>query len=325
MEKHNQYYNRPVLREGVVSKVRTESASFSYWDTSFEVDFSPELKPALGNFLKRLEKGLDIESFEKKYPEFTSFAGDLFSTFDRYGFVTESSMPENGKYISGLAFWKEIDRYVTQYLGAKELPLAKRFLNGQIDKPILLNYALQYYHFVKAGPQIIASAMANADRSSVRDILEHFLVSELGHDKLLLKSLAGEGIKAEKVKKTIPLPETFALITAYQVMADQEPLSFYASVFLVEEERPGFNQLFKTTCKQLGLSEAFYKPILAHSEINEEEDHGEISREILQHYTMISSETRMVVLKQIQHILNCMIALESAIIREAEVCFKSIK
>lgn len=319
------YYNKPKFRKNVKADVQPNSASFSYAETSFSIEFDQGKAEAVNNLLMGLKTGINFKEFQQRFPEFAGQADELFGTFDRYGFISEAQMPETVKALTGKQLWKIIDTYTTDFLQNATMPLGLQLWNSEATKSVILTYALQYYHFVKAGPTIIAAAYANADREPVRKLLEHFLVSELRHDELLLKALAGAGMNIEKVKRSVPLPETFALISAFHVMASQEPLSFYATVFLVEEERPAFNEALVRASKAVGLKKSFYDPILSHSHINEEEDHGGISLELLQHYSAISDESKIVALKQVHAVLESMIELEKAIIRDAEVCTCSIK
>lgn len=318
MSNTDQYYNKPVFRPGIKKTLGAKSAVFDYEGTSFDVEYSPELKPALSKFMAGMEKGLDFERFVSDFPAFGDYADQLLTTLDRYGFITEAAMPKAEKSISGKAFWKEIDKISWLHLAKATSPLAEAMQAKDVSSDILINYAVQYYHFVKAGPQIIAAALSKAEKEPVYEILKEFFLSELDHDKLLLKALEGAGVDPEKVRDSVPLPETFALITAYHVMAEQEPLSFYACLFLVEEEKPRFNEIFLEACRKNKLSERFYKPIISHSVINEEEEHGEITSGILAHYSKISMESRTVVLKQLRNVMDTMIELESAILREAK-------
>ncbi|ETZ22830.1 iron-containing redox enzyme family protein [Pedobacter sp. V48] len=324
MEKHNSYFDKPIFRIGVEVTIENEYAEFKYFDTSFDIEFSDEYELALTTFISKLKTGLNFISFNDEFPFFKDFANELIKTLDRYGFITESSIIINEDYITGLSLWKEIDSYASSYLSNIDLPLGKLLISENVTKEIIINYAIQYYHFVKAGPKIIAAAMALADRPVVHDILQSFLMSELNHDKLLLKALKGAGIDSNKILSSVPLPETFALITSMQVLAHQEPLSFYSCLFLVEEERPLFNELLKTACERVGLSSAFYKPILDHSHINEDEDHGAITEELLRNYSKISQETRIVVFKHVHNNLENLIALEKAVIEEAVNCVKEV-
>ena len=118
----------------------------------------------------------------------------------------------------------------------------------------------------------------------------------------------------QDLQTSLPLPETFAIISALQVFADQEPLTFKALVFLLEEASPEFHSAFIAACEYEGLSQEFWGPITKHAEINDEGAHGNISRSLLARVELVSVEERTVVLKQAVSMVENLIALEHALL-----------
>jgi hypothetical protein len=169
---------------------------------------------------------------------------------------------------------------------------------------------------VRAGPGIIAGSLAHAGDRTTRGILEQFLASELGHDKLIASALASVGIEEAEIDRVLPLPETFSIISALQVAADQEPLTFKALVFLMEEASPEFHQTFVSACEYEGLPAAFWGPITDHAGINDEGAHGSISERLLTQVETVTQEERCVVLKQAMTMIENLIALEHALLRD---------
>jgi hypothetical protein len=104
------------------------------------------------------------------------------------------------------------------------------------------------------------------------------------------------------------------LISGLQVLADQEPLSFKALVFLLEEASPEFHSAFVTACKQSGLCPDFWQPIVSHADINDTGDHGSISKRLLSQVKAVTTEERLVVLKHVATTIESLIALERAIL-----------
>ena len=155
----------------------------------------------------------------------------------------------------------------------------------------------------------------HASDRQTRAILEKFLASEIGHDELILSALMSVGITSDELHASLPLPETFAIISALQVFADQEPLTFKALVFLMEETNPEFHEAFVSACEHEGLGRDFWKPITDHGEINEDGGHGSISSSLLAQVGLVSVEERVVVLKQAFTMIENLVALEHALLK----------
>jgi hypothetical protein len=118
----------------------------------------------------------------------------------------------------------------------------------------------------------------------------------------------------EAQRELLPLPETFALISGLQVLADQEPLSFKALVFLLEEASPEFHDAFVTACERAGLGPDFWQPIVSHADINNDGDHGAISMRLLSQVETVTTEERLVVLKHVATTIESLIGLERAML-----------
>jgi hypothetical protein len=310
-----QYYTRPAFRSGVGASVGESTAEFSYDRVSFGADFCRQAHPHLISLIQGLRDGLDFPAFRLAHGAFAAHADALLQSLDRYGFLRESALPDQGDMISGPALWRDVRAFAEWVKSREAPPLYAALCSGGVGRPGLIAYAVQYYHFVSAGPQIIAAAIPHAQDSASRGILERFLSAEMGHDRLLLASLRAAGVDEGRVAAAVPLPESFALTSGFQVLADQEPLSFYASLFLVEEENPEFHEALVGCCRRASLPEGFWRPILDHAHINEGGDHGAISAELLASVDGISSEARTVVLKQVATAVENLVALEHAILR----------
>jgi len=243
-------------------------------------------------------------------------AHDILQALDRYGFLTETAPPEPGRTISGAAFWTEVAAFVERAKVKARPILYEALRSGRASRAALIRYAREYYHVVRAGPGIIAGSLAHAGNRTTRAILEQFLASELGHDKLIASALASVGIGEAEIDRALPLPETFSIISALQVAADQEPLTFKALVFLMEEASPEFHQAFVSACEYEGLPAAFWGPITDHAGINDEGAHGSISERLLTQVETVTQEERCVVLKQAITMIENLVALEHALLRE---------
>jgi hypothetical protein len=308
------YYRRAVFRPGVEYVIGEDRAVFSYDTISFDIEYNQRAGEEIARLCARLAEGLELQDLTGQFLSFEPYARDIISAFDRYGLLTEGSPPQPEDIITGEIFWQEIDAFAHRAKAKFRPVLYQALREGMVGRDVLIRYATQYYYIVWAGPQIIAGVLPHASDPVTRSILEEFLASELGHDKLLTRSLESAGVNISEVQASLPLPETFALISGLQVLADQEPLSFKALVFLLEEASPEFHDAFVTACGQSGLCPDFWQPIVSHSNINDTWDHGSMSKRLLSQVKAVTTEERLVVLKHVAIIIESLIALERAIL-----------
>ena len=164
-------------------------------------------------------------------------------------------------------------------------------------------------------PRLLAPSIAKYESPATQQILQDFFVSELHHDRLIKNSLTSVGIQLEQIRRMQPLPMTFALCSSLGVFAQQHPLSYKAALMLFEQDDPSFHQLFKQQCDALGLPSGFYQPILLHASINEDGEHGDITKILFAEIPFISPEEQLLVKK------NMAILLESMVKRTHEILY----
>lgn len=309
------YYQKAVFRPGVEYLIADTRVVFSYRDAvSFDIDCNKAASEEIARLCGRLQCGLHPPEELPGFGPFEPYAQEILQALDRYGLLTEGAPPHPGHTISGTAFWHEVAAFTERARLAANPVLYEALRSRQTTRDNLIRYATEYYHVVRAGPAIIAGSLAHAADPRTRAILEGFLASELGHDRLIASSLTSVGIAEATLQRSLPLPETFAIISALQVFADQEPLTFKALVFLMEEASPEFHDAFIAACEYEGLGQAFWGPITSHAEINDAGEHGSISAELLARVELVSTEERVVVLKQALTMVENLVALEHAIL-----------
>jgi hypothetical protein len=96
-------------------------------------------------------------------------------------------------------FWQEVDAFAHRAKVKFRPVLYQTLREDVVGRNALIRYATQYYYVVRAGPQIIAGVLPHASDPVTRSILEEFLVSELGHDKLLTRALESAGVNVAEV------------------------------------------------------------------------------------------------------------------------------
>src|SRR4029450_6095596 len=91
-------------------------------------------------------------------------------------------------------------------------------------------------------------------------------------------------------------------------------LSFEACLFLFERAQPEFVDAFDERCRDLDLPEAFYAPLRLHADINDEHDHEDISRALLELEAVVDSETCSVVKGHVSIMVETLVQQEEEIL-----------
>jgi hypothetical protein len=288
---------------------------FSYRDTvSFDIDCNKAASEEIARLCQWLEEGLDLAAGLPMFGDFEAHAHEVLLAMDRYGLLNDAAPPDPGLMISGAAFWTEVSAFAERAKVKARPVLYEALRAGRTSRDILIRYVKQYYHVVRAGPAIISGSLAHASDPRTRTILEEFLAAELGHDRLIASALASVGVMEQDLHNSLPLPETFAIISALQVFADQEPLTFKALVFLMEVANPEFHRAFVSACEYEGLGQSFWGPIIDHAGVNDDGAHGSISSRLLARVDFVSVEERAVVLKQAVNMIENLVALEHVLL-----------
>lgn len=308
------YYRVVAFRPEVEHVIGERRAVFTYDLVTFDVDLNAAAAGEVERLCAALRMGLSTDEVAHLYPAFEPHVWHLLDAFDRYGLVRELAPFADLDAITGPLFWRQVEAFANRVKFRCRPVLYEALLAGTVTRESLVRYVLEYFHLVSAGPAIIAGSLAHEARYETRSLLDRFLQQEIGHDQMLLRSLLAVGITEERARDAIPLPETFALITSLQTLADHDPLSFKALVFLLEEANPEFHGAFVDACGGVGLDEAFWQPVVDHGGINDDGDHGSISKKLLEYVDVVSAEERVVVLKNVATLIGSLVAFERAVL-----------
>lgn len=311
----SQRFKAPRFREGVQYSKKKDEYHIDYRQQGVVLSWEED-DNSLDLFLSDLlEGGKTSTQLEVDYPALSHEIEGIIEQFDNNYLLTESRYEIIGDSLSGAQFANQLKRYSNarhMQLGTSSLHTA--MVNGTVTRSQLVGYALEYYHIVKSAASVIAPAMAHSSQPAIFDGIKTLFLEEHDHGSLLLKALKAAGVSEDDVKATTPLPSTFSVYSTLGTFARQHLLSFIASLFLFEEPYPEFNDVFVSSCKKLDLPEGFWKPIVGHSDINEEGGHHLITDELLGHISAISAEEARVTL------IHIMTLLETMKIWDAEIC-----
>lgn len=310
------YYERAAFRPAVDALVGDSRAVFTYDLVSFDVDLNATAAEQVDRLCVALgtEAGLSIADIENDFGLFAPHVWEILAALDKYGFLTERGRSDPSAAITGEVFWYQVESFANRVKAHFKPLLYAELTSGNVSAGALLRYAVEYFQLVRHGPRIIAGALPHVGSRRTQQLLEQFLTQEIGHDQMLMRSLVAAGMSENAVLSMQPLPETFALISGLQVMADQHPLAFKSVAFLLEESSPEFHAAFRDASEGVGLGHDFWSPIVRHSEINDDGDHGQISAHLLAEVPTIGSEERVIVLQHLTYLIETLIALEHAVL-----------
>lgn len=233
---------------------------------------------------------------------------EIISTLDKFGLLEESSesLPAPSGVLSGEDFYySRLLPTATKWQSTfGTSPLYERLVTGAITKGEIIGFAIEYYHLVKMSAAIVSSSLSHNVSPAVRKELTKLFIEEYNHDEMMAECLSAVGIPESELLKRNPLPATFSANASLAVYARQHPLSFYSSLFLFETPSHEFNAALLQACRDKGLPEKFYKPILKHSDINEDGDHDLITLNLLKETPAISAEEQHTILVNVCNIIE---------------------
>lgn len=305
---------RPVFRDGVSIHLEAAQVTLSMDRRACSFEFGSDQRMAVESLLESLRLGgKTCAELLRQTPQIAGEIPDLLANFDQLRLLTESaSLP--AAIVSGAQLYREVRRVRDRTVARVAKSLFQDALaGGRATKDQLIGYALEYFWLVREAPGLIGPALASAQTQSERALLQTFLASELGHDRYLRDALSAVGVGDDVLSAHTPLPATFSLGASLGVYSRQHAVSFKACLFLFEEGNGEFIDAFDNCCMKLGLPQAFYEPLRRHAGLNDEFDHGDISRLLLQELPIVDPETSAIVKQNVSVLIETLVQQEEQI------------
>ncbi|MCO5996203.1 thiaminase II/PqqC family protein [Actinoallomurus rhizosphaericola] len=285
-------FERPALRPQVRIEAGDAGATLRYLGDRrwLELDFLHG-GDAEQRFLKLLQEGgRSAADLAEVFPGTADELDELLAALDEQGMLTESATaPAEG--LSGVAAYGRLKRNADAVRARLHSPFVQALAAGEVTRDQLIGYAVEYWHITHLCPRALAPVLARDDISQTAwSKTMAFYQMERNHDRLLEKSLQAVGVSREVLRRVQPLPATMALMAALGVYAYEFPAALFATLFPMEEPEPEFLELFVRRCEELGLPEEFTAPIVAHSGVNEDEDHEAVTLELLAELPFVGLE-----------------------------------
>lgn len=300
----------PKLRDSVSIDKDERSVALSLGNREVTFSFSGPAEYQQGETLVSdlSSGGVARNALISKYPELP--VAEALKELDEDGFLTETpTIPPKG--ISGRQLYREATRVYDAVMAEAAVvypnQISQKLLDDTVTRAELIGYAIEYYHVVAFCPRVLAPGLAHADDYETMMAFRRFYQAEQNHDRMLLKSLAAVGIDP-RGQGIQPLPATFAMMTSLGIYAYHFPLATKTVLFVLEEPQLDFNEAFLRNAKRLRLPEDFWKPINAHSDVNEDGDHEAISLDLMSTVDYVGPEEAHEVLLALADVCEHLVA-----------------
>ncbi len=303
---------RPRLKEGVLLRFTETALEVRGKGQGIAIALTQDEQSEMQQFLRYLQVGgFSQDELADAAPGMGEQVEELLQTFGDRGWLA-TDMPQ--RPLSGQQFYRELERFLTRFKQQfPPSPMMQKMVDGTITREQLIGYSLESYHVTHLCPRLLAPALGQFETAATQALLHEFFTSELHHDTLVENSLKSVGISLEQIHTMQPLPMTFAVCSSLGVFARRHSLSFKSALMLFEEDDKTFHQLFEQRCKDLELPPGFYRPILLHAHINEDGEHDQITKVLLEELPMISVAEQQLVKK------NLIVLLTSMVLRTHEI------
>ena len=151
-------------------------------------------------------------------------------------------------------------------------PGVLKFHLKTVTKDELRAWSVQYYFVTRFAEQCVVGALNHSSNDALRRLLEEFFVGEVGHDKLLERSLIGFGYSEAAVQNLSPHISTVAMMGMLLRTSIFDIPLFITLLGQMEgsEER---SRRYIALLQASGLPDAAIAPQITHEMINIEHDH----------------------------------------------------
>lgn len=185
---------RPHIRDGVTVEMLPASARLTYRRQGCEIDFPSDGVAEASLLFDLLQRGTTTEELVAAAPGFAEQLDVLIFELDRLGLLDEADPGVPDGALSGRQFYRELIRFARRMEGrVAQSELYTALESGTAGRSVLIGYAIEYYHLVRMSVGLIAPVLAHAASRRTQELLQEFVGSEMGHDRMLADALATVG------------------------------------------------------------------------------------------------------------------------------------
>jgi hypothetical protein len=211
----------------------------------------------------------------------------VLRALDSAGLVVEKSQQADER--SGTCVLSRIEQRVLEQIEAMpEQDFADTMDRNGWNQRQLVGNAFEYYFITLGAYDAIAPALARVS-GQCQATMASFVIEEYRHDRILLRALEACGHNERDVLDVVPLAYTSAIINELFYLAHVDPLAMIACLFVVEgRQQAGEGYLQMLLRNQ--APQAYIDSHREHDRINNNREHGTISRQCFRHVAHICEE-----------------------------------
>lgn len=270
----------PILQPKLIESVQYDRAirtyKFRLGEGTFDLDLDSDmLADVVGEILADLRIGeLSTANLAKCYdqklgPHSITLLLDLLV---EQNVITEASPPPLKK--RGAALFHEVKSHYQTVLiptFSKEEGVLKLH-EGRMNSADLKAWAVEYYFTTRFAEQCIIAAVNQHTNPELRRIFEEFFIGEVGHDKLLERSLLGFGYKESELDSLTPHISTVAAM-GLLLRSSIYDIPFFITLVGQMEGSEQQSRDYIRVLERSGLPPEAIQPQITHEMINIEQDH----------------------------------------------------
>jgi len=308
MDLSNTLFNKPKFRDGVTWNLENSNLEVEYRSQGCDINCQDIANiDSFTKVIEALESGEStVQELKKEHASYSDELEGILLEFDRLGIIEEADLVHESGSMSGEDFYysRLLPCIESNQYRLGNSALYQKMLDGSVSSNQLIGFALEYYHLVKMSPGLIGPSLGHEVNESVRGQLLKLFIEEYDHDKMMIACLSAVGLDEAAILKRQPLPTSFSAYASLGVYARQHLLSFFSALILFESPSHQFNDVFIEACKKLDLPSGFYKPLVKHSDINEDEQHDAITGNLLKEIQCISLQEQNTILIHITALIE---------------------
>lgn len=160
---------------------------------------------------------------------------------------------------------------------------------AEVPDAVFHGMCIENYHLLCRESYFDAPALSFPSSRHARELLNAFYTEEIGHDRILLRSLESIGLSEEELHASIPLRATMGLCNSLSYWARHDPIFFLTTLGPLEGRDVDVDS-FVLAAERKGMPEAFVGPIRTHAHINRDSEHGLLTRQLFEHLPAIGAD-----------------------------------
>ncbi len=206
-----------------------------------------------------------------------------------------------GNAISGKAFICEIENYYYNIVLPAFEPdeFSRKIFTKTIDNAALQRWSVEYYHVTRAAERVLTVSLRNYHNNGLTMAVRDFFFDEVGHEKLLRRSLLGFGMSEAEIESSHPhiCTET---IMAMLLRAAHFHLPTFVTLVALMEGSSDESRAYIDVLENSNLSPEAIRSQIMHEKINIEGEHGNEGREIFSHINALSANDLTIAKKAVR-------------------------